>query len=119
MSEHDVLDVALHDARRLEEVGLLTEREAQAYAGRVLHNVRRDVLADAVGVSVSRIDSARSAAKERVARARDTVDMIDELEVGSVISPGECDECASPVQEFTIVDKRALCLDCADVELPD
>jgi hypothetical protein len=119
MSEQDDVDVALYDARRLQEVGLLTEREAQAYAGRVLHNVRRDVLADEVGVSVSRIDAARSAAKERVARARETVDMIDELEVGSVISPGECGECGGPVQEFTIADGRALCLDCAEIELVD
>jgi hypothetical protein len=65
----------LADARveQLTEVGLLTEREAQAYVLRDVYSMCREYTADRLGVSTSRVDNALRSARQRLQNARETV----------------------------------------------
>lgn len=116
MSKTEQMDIAFHDAKRLAEAGLLTGRQAQAYAFRVIHGISRRETADALGVSKSYVDNLRSDAIEKIDAASETVAMLDEIDKGDTISPGACAECGGAVDEFTIVDGEAVCLDCAGIE---
>lgn len=61
----------------LADVGLLTERQAEAYIRRAIQNEPREVVANLMDISPSTLDDHLRAAKNEVAAARETVAVLD------------------------------------------
>lgn len=67
-------------ARVLAACGLLTARQAEAYAYRSLHGIARQETADRLGISVNVLDKHLAAAREKVDTARATAEALARLE---------------------------------------
>lgn len=105
---------ALREAERLESMGLLTERQAQAYLLRDVYGFDRRTAADEMGVSPSRVDNARRDAHSKIAAAKTTMNMIERVNERIDFSLEQCAECGEPMDEFTFQRGRPICLDCAE-----
>lgn len=66
--------------KALASSGLLTKKQALAYVLREVYSVSRDDAAADMGVTTSTVDKHLSAAREKVAHARATVDHLDRIE---------------------------------------
>ena len=115
-SKTEKVSTAFDDAEWLAAAGLLTERQAQAYAFRVIHSINREETAEALGISKSYVDNLRTTAIEKVEVAGETIVRINNLDKGDPISPNICSECGGELDTLSIIDGEALCLDCAEIK---
>lgn len=110
----------------LADAGLLTERQAEAWALRQRHS--RAETADLMGVTKSTVDDRYGEARRKISQAHATTQAIEAVRTGEhpnqfhdfdrEPSPDECDECGSTLAgPFARgADDQPLCLDCAGVE---
>lgn len=102
---------------RLVDAGLLTDRQAELVVRKYGRDESRQEIAEAMGVSLSRVDNLRRAVNDRLQKAEQTINAVWELR-GAVNQPDRCDKCGSALQSFVQEGDRVLCPDCADVD-PD
>lgn len=67
-------------AEELADAGLLTERQAAAYALCDVYGIERERAAGVIGITVSTLDKHLQAGREKVTAARDTRDVLDSLD---------------------------------------
>ena len=103
---------------RLEETGLLTERQAEAFVLRDIELVPRQATAESMGVSVNTLDNRLARAREIVEEAREGLDVIEEARHEDI--PKTCGNCGDGLGgRFVQEDGDSFCLECAGVETDD
>jgi len=100
----------------LVDAGLLTERQAEAYVRRVIEMERREAVAEYMDISTSTLDDHRGAAKEQIAAARETIEILDAYRNPAL--PDACEECGATLGGRWIETDSGtvLCPDCSDVD---
>jgi predicted DNA-binding protein (UPF0251 family) len=106
---------------RLEDAGLLTRKQAEAYVLREFEGLSRLWAADAIGVSPNTLDSRLSTARKKLEAAEATTEAVEAMHgfepVYEERDPAdECDECGAALQSFVPVDGKQLCPSCGGVE---
>lgn len=103
----------------LEDVGLLTERQAEAYVRRVLDLEPREAVSNDLGISASTLDDHRGDALGKVTAARKTVAILDAYRSPEL--PSECTDCGTTLGGSWVggEDGGALCYDCAGIDTDD
>lgn len=105
---------ALNEAEDLESMGLLTERQAQAYLLRDVYGFDRSTSAEEMGVSESRVDNALREAHSKITSAKTTMNVIERVNERVDFSLDQCAKCGESMDRFTFQRGRPVCLDCAE-----
>lgn len=104
----------------LAELGLLTERQAEALYRRQMGQGRQEA-ADEMDISTSNLDNAEREAREKIMRAKNTLTAAKAIDAGPEESiTGICAECnksakalhPDPDDESDLTEKRMICEDC-------
>lgn len=80
LEDVDVSPAVMQAADRLADGSTLTRRQALAWILRKSERVRREEAAERMGISTSTLDKHLGRAREQIAVARRTVELVDELE---------------------------------------
>jgi len=106
---------------RLADADLLTEKQAAAYLGIEVDHAGRQQVASYLDISPSTLDSHTRAARDKVAAAEETLDIIEEYERDRYPpAPDECDECGGAIGGAFVRTEGGdvFCSDCGDVDSP-
>lgn len=104
---------------RLEEAGLLTERQAEAWVLREVEAVPRQAAAESMGISINVLDKHLRAARDKVDAVEETAEAIGAIRHEEI--PDNCGNCGEPLggRWAESEDGDVFCLDCSGIDPAD